>query len=154
MKNTFNLTLRVTWWMQIIQILFAIPFTIGAIYSLVLISRGTSICLVAFFICVFLAYLGFANAFSTIKITDESVVVTVFYGRFCIGWKEVNTIAQNNPFIALIGNDKRVVISLAFAGKDSNKMLEFFNQQAETYNIIFEENASFPITHQNARVWR
>jgi len=81
--------------------------------------------------------------------------VNVFYGRFRIQWSEVIKIVLNAPFIALLGNEKRIVLSLAFAGKNSEKMLEFFNQQIESRNIIFEQNVTpFPITHQNARVWQ
>ena len=82
-----------------------------------------------------MAYLGWANALSTIQITDESVTVTVFYGRFRILWNEVEKIVLSSPLIALIGNSKRVVLSLAFAGKSGSKMLEFFNQQIEKQTL-------------------
>jgi hypothetical protein len=79
----------------------------------------------------------------------------VFYGRFRINWSEVERIVLNAPFIALMGNDKRIVLSLAFAGRNSDKLLEFFNNQIEARKIIFEQNVTpFPLNHQNARVWR
>jgi len=54
-----------------------------------------------------------------------------------------------------MGNDKRIVLSLAFAGRNSDKLLEFFNNQIEARKIIFEQNVTpFPLNHQNARVWR
>ncbi len=143
--------------MQIFQILFALPFTALSIFTIVSFFKGEQSLLTSlftFFLFVFMAYLGWANALSTIQITDESVTVTVFYGRFRILWNEVEKIVLSSPLIALIGNSKRVVLSLAFAGKSGSKMLEFFNQQIEKQNIIFEQNNPFPITHQNARVWR
>ncbi len=153
MEKPFKLTLRVVWWMQIFQILFALPFTILSISTLFSFFKGEE-SLFMFFLFALFAYLGWANALSTIQITDESVTVTVFYGRFRILWNEVEKIVLNSPLIALMGNDKRVVLSLAFAGKSGNKMLEFFNQKIERQNIVFEQNSPFPITHQNARVWQ
>jgi hypothetical protein len=151
MENHFKLTLRVVWWMQVLQILFAFTFTILAIASLR--SLNSSESLLTFFLFACFAYLCWANALSTIQITDESVTVTVFYGRFRISWNEIEKIVLNRPLIALIGNDKRVVLSLAFAGKNGQKMLDYFEQQIERRKIVFEQNAPFPITHQNARVW-
>jgi len=99
--------------------------------------------------------MGWANALSTIQITDESVTVTVFYGRFRINWNEVGKMVLNAPYIALLGNEKRVMPSLAFAGRNSRKMLEFFNQPIEVRKIVFDKNISpFPLAHKNARVWK
>lgn len=153
MEQPFKLTLRVVWWMQIIQILFALPCTILSVFTLISIFRGEESVLV-FFLFASFAYLCWANALSTIQITDESVTVTVFYGRFRIYWNEVEKIVLNSPLIALIGNEKRVVLSLAFAGRNGKRLLEHFSQQIESRKIAFEQNGyPFPITHQNARVW-
>lgn len=155
MEKPFQLNLRVALWMQVVQIIFALPFTVFAILLIPSFFKTPLTSLFLFVICVSLAYLGWANALSTIQITNESVTVNVFYGRFRIQWSEVIKIVLNAPFIALLGNEKRIVLSLAFAGKNSEKMLEFFNQQIESRNIIFEQNVTpFPITHQNARVWQ
>ena len=151
MEKPFKLTLRVAWGMRIMQILFALPFTFFSIRLLTTVNSFESIYL--FLLFASFAYLGWANALSTIQITDESVTVTVFYGRFRIYWNEVEKIVLSRPLIALIGNDKRVVLSLAFAGKNGKKLLEYFEQQIERRKITFEQNARFPITHQNARVW-
>jgi hypothetical protein len=151
MEEHFKLTLRVVWWMQIFQILLAIPCTIFAIASLKYFSCVEATLLFFLFACI--AYMCWANALSTIQITDESVTVTVFYGRFRIYWNEVEKIILSRPLIALIGNGKRVVLSLAFAGRNGTKMLVYFEQQIERRKIVFEQNAPFPISHQNARVW-
>jgi hypothetical protein len=156
MQKTFKLTIKVTWWMQIFQILFALPFTIGCIFVLVAVIKGSIVNMGTLFVFLLLAsfaYLGWANAFSTIQITEKHVTVTVFYGRFRINWDEVENIVMNDPLIALMGNGKRLVLSLAFAGKSRAKILEFFNQQIEQRHIRLEE-APFSITHQNVRVWR
>ena len=151
--NDNNLTIRVSWWMQIIQLVFALPCTALAIFMLVSIFQGSTNLAIAFVIFSVLAYFGWANALSTIKINDQAVTVSVFYGRFRIAWDEVRTIALKSPFIALIGNEKRVVLSLAFAGKNKERMLEILNEQAQQRNVKFEsESTSFPLTHQNARV--
>ena len=155
MNTSFKLTLRVSWWMQVFQILFALPFTVGSFFMLISVFKGSVDTLIAFFLFAFFAYLGWANAFSTIQITDENVTVTVFYGRFRIRWDEVEKIIQNTAFIALLGNDKRVVLSLAFAGKNSDKVIQFLNQQIELRKILFEQDVKpFPLKHQNARIWR
>jgi len=121
---------------------------------LVAIVRGSSNLLIVFLLFGAFAYFGWANALSKIEITNNDVTVSVFYGRFRIAWDEVRSIVINSPFIGLIGNEKRVVLSLAFAGKYKEKMIEFLNQQAQKRNIkIDRDGEPFPITHQNARVW-
>ena len=155
MENPFELTLRVSRSMQILKIFFAFPFIIGAVWALDSVFKGSTLSLIWFLLCALVAYFGWANALSTIRITEESVTVTVFYGRFRINWIEVNKIILNTPFIALMGNDKRLVLSRAYAGRNSGKMLEFFNLQIETRKIEFEQNSKpFPLTHRNVRVWR
>jgi hypothetical protein len=119
MEKSFKLTIRAAWWVQCFQIIFALPFTIGAVIIFISIFKGSMQSWPLFFVCVFLAYLGWANAFSMIQITDENVTVTVFYGRFRIHWSEVNTIVLNSPLVALIGNGKRVVLSLMLMSKES-----------------------------------
>jgi hypothetical protein len=121
-----KLTIRVSWWMQVIMLIFALPCTALSIFMLVSIVRGSTNLFFVFVLFGAFAYFGWANALSTIQITDKDVTVSVFYGRFRIFWNEVETIAMNNPFIGLIGNEKRVVVSLAFAGKNKERMLEFF----------------------------
>jgi hypothetical protein len=160
MEKPFKLTIRVAWQMQIVQILFALPFTVLSVGSLFAVIKGPVDTLnILNFLFLFLlsasfAFLGWANAFSTIQVTPQSVTVAVFYGRFRIHWDEVENIVRRGPFIALNGNGKRVVLSLTFMGKNRKKMLEFFKQQIEQRHIRFEKNAeSFPLTHHNARVW-
>jgi hypothetical protein len=154
MENPYKLTLYVTWWMQIIQIIFALPFTIAAVFFLMASIRGSGQYWFLIIICILFAYMGWANAFSTIQITEESVTVNVLYGRFRILWSEVNRIVINAPLLALMGTDKRIVLSLAFAGMKSEELLRFFHQQCTVRNIVFEQSdSSFPITHHNARVW-
>jgi hypothetical protein len=157
MEKPFKLTLRVSLWTQIVMFLFALPFMAGIFLVLqkaIKDSLSLSNILLSLLILVCFAYLGLANALSTIQITENNVTVNVFYGRFRIGWDEVDKIGINGPLIALMGHGKRVVLSLAFAGKSKGKMLEFFNHQIEQRKIKFEENASpFPNTHQNSRIW-
>ena len=142
---------------QIVMIIFALPFMAGIIYILEKATEGAmslSGILLSLLILACFAYLGWANALSTIQITDNNVTVHVFYGRFRISWDEVEKIVINGPFIALMGKTKRVVLSLVFVGKNKGKMLEFFNRQIEQRRIKLEENsAPFPSTHQNARIW-
>jgi hypothetical protein len=153
-EKPFKLILRVVWWMQILQIAFALPFTAISIYVVMSFLKGTSVSFGLFLFLVAMAYLGWANALSTIQVTDDSVTVTVLYGRFRVYWNEVEEIVLNNPLVALVGNNKRVVLSLALMDKNKEKLLEFFGQQIKQENILFEENViPFPITHQNARVW-
>jgi hypothetical protein len=154
MDKPFNLTLRVVWWMQFVQFVFAFIFVMASISTLPSVFKGeTSIFTIFGF--VFFIYLGCANALSTIKITDESVTVTVFYGRFRICWNEVEKILWNGSLIALIGNDKRIVLSMEYAGRNAPKMMEYFKQQIAERKISFEQKRFlFPIIHRNARVWR
>lgn len=153
MQQPYRLTIRVTRGMQLVQILFALPFTVLSVIIVIFMAKfGVDVGgLFAFLICAGFAYLGWANALSTIQIDEQSVSVTVFYGRFRIGWDEVETMRIRSPFIALAGNGKRLVLSLAFAGKNRQQMLDYLYAQAEQRHIPIEENADFPLTHQNAR---
>ncbi len=88
------------------------------------------------------------------KLQKKNVTVNVFYGRFRVIWDEVQTILIWGNYIAILGNGKRLILSLSFAGKNKQKMLQFLHQQCERRNINFDKvNEPFPITHQNARVW-
>ncbi len=155
MEKPFNCTLRVAWWMQALQIIFALPFTAGSLILFTSLLKGSleSLPWLAGFIL--LAYLGWANALSTIHVTSEDVTVTVFYGRFRINWNEVNKIEQYGAMVGLLGNEKRVVLSFAYGGQKAKEILEFINEQIAARNIEFEKDVMpFPLTHKNSRVWR
>ncbi len=152
MEKPFKLTLRVVWWMQIFQILFALLFTASSIFFLRIIFKGSLISVFVFLLFAFFAYLGWANALSTIQITNENVTVTVFYGRFRINWSEVQKVIRQGPLIALTGNEKRVVLAMQYMDKNKNKMVEYFSKQIEERKIEFTTNEQVPLTHQNAKV--
>ena len=78
MPNQFKLTIRVAWWMQLVLIPFSLSCMVVAIFSLPALIKGSIDGLFVFVICLGLAYMGFANALSTIQITEKSVTVTVF----------------------------------------------------------------------------
>jgi hypothetical protein len=154
MEEPYNLRLRVSWISQLVQIVFAIIWTIASVYALISTAQGVQFHWTVFIIFGCLAYIGWANAFSTVQITEKLILVNVFYGRFGIKWNEVEKIAIKTPYIALIGKDKRLVLSLAFAGKNKDKMIEYIDYQTEQRNIKIETaDAVFPLTHKNARVW-
>ncbi len=150
-EKASRLTIRVAWWMQIVLAAVTVSLAVGAVYALISVFEGSIGNLFLLMVLVALAYIFGANALSTIQITDESVTVNVFYGRFRIYWAEIIKIMVNSPLMALIGNDKRVVLSLDFAGRNAGRMLEIFDQQIKTRGILLEQG-TFPITHQNARV--
>ncbi len=152
MEKSFKLTLRVVWWVLIFQILFALPFTIGSIFILLAIVQGSVKSIIVFILFGFLAFLGWANALSTIQITEKSVTVTVFHGRYRINWDEVQKIIRQGSLIALIGNDKRVVLALQLMDKNKNKVFEYFSQQIEERKIEFTTTEQVPLTQHNARV--
>jgi hypothetical protein len=151
MQQSFRLTISVNRWMQFILV---VPLTVASMFTLVGALQGSADALFGLIFFGLFALLGWANALSNIQITENSVTVTVFYGRFRIFWDEVENISLNYPNIALMGNGKRVVLSLGFAGKNKEQLLEFFNQQIEQRKIVFKTGAQFPITHHNSRVWR
>ena len=154
MEQPFKLTVRVVWWMMGFQILFALLCTMGALYILLDIvqSQGSARIIVYFLGLGFLAFLGWSNAFSTIQVTEKSVTVTVFHGRYRITWDEVQKVIHRGSLIALIGNDKRVVLALEAMDKNGNKMLEYFLRQIEARNIQFTTDEPVPLTQYKARV--
>lgn len=153
MPKKFRLIVRVSLWMQIFQILFAILSGIGAISSLQLIIEGQTGFLVIFLVLVLMSYVSLANALSIIELTDDDISVVVFYGRFRILWEEINRIAMRGPYIARIGSGKRLVLSLAFANSTREALLDIVQEYAAKKYIKIEENASFEITHKNTRIW-
>jgi hypothetical protein len=154
MGEPFKLTLRVAWWMQIVQMLFALPCTVGFAYTLFLIFQHSSVSIILCLVLLFLAYIGWVNALSNIRITDESVTVTVVTGRYRIRWEEVTRIVLNHPLVALAGKDKWLVISLVFAGRNKKELLAYLDQQISKRKIIFEQDVpDFPLNHKNVRVW-
>jgi hypothetical protein len=93
---------------------------------------------------------------SYIEANTELVRVNVPYGTFAIRWPEITTIIVNGPLIAFTGNDKRVVVSLAFAGAHTNEFIELVKEQANKYKIeirSLQPGETIPITHQNSRDW-
>jgi hypothetical protein len=152
MPPTSHLTIRVTWWMQAIQVFFGLGFTIIAVISLVSLFRGSGDNLLYFILAIGLAYIGWANAFSTIQVSPEGVIVSVMYGRFGILWDEVQIIAQSGKMVALIGAEKRVVLSLAFAGQSALRLMAILEDQAAERKLPIKKDWDFPFTHRNARI--
>ena len=153
MEKPFKLTVRVVWWMMIFQMLFALPFTIGSIFVLLAVVQGSAKSIPILIVLVFLAFLGWANALSTIQVTDRSVSVTVFHGSYRIAWDEVQKIIRRDYLIALVGNDKRVVLALQLMSKNRrDKLLEYFAQQIEERKIEFTTAEQVPLTQHNTRV--
>jgi len=58
MEKPFQLNLRVALWMQVVQIIFALPFTVFAILLIPSFFKTPLTSLFLFVICVSLAYLG------------------------------------------------------------------------------------------------
>jgi hypothetical protein len=150
--RSFDLTLHVIRWMQIRQAFFALPFTIGSILFLVQWANSSWISLIGLFFCAFFAYSGWANALSTIHITDKSVTVAVFYGRFRIYWNEVRKIIREGSLVALISDDKRVVLSAQLMDQNAAKMFEYFDQQVNERKIEYTTAEKVPLTHRNSRL--
>jgi hypothetical protein len=93
-------------------------------------------------------------ATSYIEANREYIRVNVFYGTFAIRWTEVTTIITQGAFIAFVGYDKRVVVSLAFAGAGTQKFLKLIQEQADAHRIEIKQlkpSEIMPLTHQNSR---
>jgi hypothetical protein len=147
----FRLTVSVAGWMKFF---FTVPPALLALLATLGALQGSSdaLAVAIFFAC--LCLLGWILTGSNIQVTEESVTVTVFYGRFRIHWNEVERICVNSPLIAFVGRDKRVVISLQQAGSEKRRLLEYIGYQVEQRHLPYETGVPFPITHLNSRVWR
>lgn len=153
-----KLTIRNSRIEMLFEIIWALCFTTGLGFVLFSVWRGTlgPAWLVGATFFGLLAYLGWAMAFSTIQITEQTITVTVFYGRFRIYWDEVEKIILYGPYLALTGNGKRVVLSLQQVSPGREKLLEYFHHQIEQRNIAYAEDFRLKplseLTHQNARI--
>lgn len=98
------------------------------------------------------AYACFGNGLYRVVITDQSVTLTDFYGRFRILWDEVEKVMINPTFIALIGRDKRVVFSPAYSKIRFKDFLQVIYDQSKGRNIVIERNRSFSILQKNSGV--
>ena len=93
-------------------------------------------------------------ASSYIKINSDYVLVNVPYGTFKIKWIEVRQIKVSSPLIGFFGDDKRVIISLAFGNRKAGELLNIMYRQAEKYKIEIsplKQGETLPITHLNSR---
>jgi hypothetical protein len=98
-------------------------------------------------------------ASSYIEANPEFIAVKVPYGLFKIYWAEVTKILTNGMLIAFIGNDKHVVISLAFAGARTGELIETIDHQAQKRKLEVKKimpGETMPVTHHNSReiFWR
>jgi hypothetical protein len=150
-QQPFRLTVSVAGWakffLTVPAFLLALPATLGALQG-----SGEALVIAILFAC--LGLFGWILTSSAIRVTEESVTVTVFYGHFRIRWDEVERICVNGPLIAFTGSDKRVVVSLKQAGRERHRLLDYIRYQVERRRLSCETGASFPITHLNARVRR
>lgn len=89
---------------------------------------------------------------SKIEADAERVVIHTPNGRYGMDWQEVEIIRFNGPNLALEGNDKRLVISLSYAGRSSKKFLELLDQQSMNRLIPIIRPGTFAPTHQNTRL--
>jgi len=93
-------------------------------------------------------------ASSYIKVNDEYVAVSVPYGTFKIYWSEITKIQMSGLFIGFFGDNKRVIISLAFANKRSKELLKIIVNQAQKHKSRIESlriGERMPMTHLNSR---
>jgi len=148
MNESFTLRIGIIWWVQVI--LF-VP-TIIDVFALIAVFQGEEGAVFAFALFTFLAILGLANIFANILVTDTDVTVSVFYGSFRIRWHEVQKITFSNPFIALEGHEKRVVLATGNLDNNKHKMLTYFSQQINTRNIEVAINQPVPLTHKNSKI--
>ncbi len=153
MNKPSKITVSVGLWRQLI---FTIPFTAVSLFTLFFAvfqgSKG-ALCGLLFFAGPF-TLLGWSMALYNIQLTEESVTVNTLYGRFRIGWDEVERVLIKNRHIALVGRNKRVVLSPDLTSKNVKKMVEFINQKMEQKNMKAEGNPQFRLTQHNSRVWR
>jgi len=152
MQKPFKLLVSVAWW---IQLFYIVPFTALSIFTLVAVFQGSedALCGLLMFAGPF-TLLGWALALYRIQITEESVTVKTFYGHFRIAWDEVEKIVLNRNLIALLGNDKRLVLSPGSTSKNVKAMVAFINQEIERRNIKVETNVHLPTSQHSTRVWR
>ncbi len=153
MKKPFKLTVSLPWWMQLFLI---VPFTVFSIFTLIVALQGSqgsenALCGFLFFAGPF-TILGWTTALSNIQLTEENVTVSKFSGRFRIAWDEVERISLNGHHIALIGNNKRLVLSLEPINTNVTKMVEFINQKIEQKGIKAETDPQLKTTQKNTRV--
>jgi hypothetical protein len=152
MKNSIHITVSEQKWTRLIYI---IPFTAIALLNLYLVYKGSIEAL-----GVFLSFVGplliwsWYHAIYTIQLTEESVTVNTLFGRFRITWDEIERIFIKGSRIALLGRNKRVILSPDPTLKSVGMMTEFINQKIEQKNIKVEEVSIFPRLHKNSRVWR
>ncbi len=153
MEKPFKITVRVVWWMLLFQALFGLVFTIASVFALRVIFQGSISFLIVLVPCGFFAFFGWSNVFSTIQVTDKSVTVSVFHGRYRINWDEVQKIIRQGHIIALLGNDKRVVLALQLMNvKNGQKLTEYFSQQINERKIEFSTTEQAPLIQHNSRV--
>jgi hypothetical protein len=147
-EQPYFLKIKVVWWMQLMLIAPSVLFVFPLIAFF---QRAEGVICVLPIVGLF-AVLGLINIFANVVVTENDVTVNVFYGRFRIRWDEVQKIIARDGMFALLGNDKRVVLSIQYMDANRHQMFEYFSQQIEKRKIEITQEDAFPFTRHNSRV--
>ncbi len=151
MDNENSIIVRVHW---LTRVLFSVGLLVMAFTFFSLLMRPTIQLGEELFIELFVDFGLFKLASSYIEANEEYILVNVFYGTYKIKWVDVRNIKTNGSMIAFIGDDNRVVISLSFAGRRKNELIDLIRKQANKCKIEIkrpEPGEIMPITHLNSR---
>lgn len=141
------------------RILFSAGFVVAGISLLGLIIQPSLGAAMRTAIIGLIGWGMWSLASSYIEANPEFIAVKVPYGLFKIYWAEVTKIVTDGTLIAFIGSDKRVVISLAFAGARTRELIQTIENQAQQRKLEVKKimpGETMPVTHHNSReiFWR
>jgi hypothetical protein len=151
MDKPIKITVSIGWFRKLI---FTVPFTMVSLFTLFAVFQGSkdALCGLLFFAGPF-TLLGWSLALYNIQLTEDNVTVTTLYGRFRIAWDEVERVLVRDQRIALLGEDKWVVLSPDPTNKNIKEMVEFINQKMAQKNMKAED-LPVPRIHHHSRVWQ
>jgi hypothetical protein len=150
MERPRSVIVKTHWIMKVVSV-FGTLFFAFATYMSAKTNSGT---------VVVLEFVGFTGlsvlcwflADSFIEVSEESVLVSVIYGRYKILWSEITSVTTNGRMYSFEGNDKRVVISLSLAGGTTRQALQLVQEMCARRGVPILENISVPMTHRNSKV--
>ena len=148
--SEFELKIAVHWAIKWISLVGVVFFLLLAF--LARLNHMGSGYLVFFIAFGFFELVGFLLSFSTIRVSQKSIIATSPFAIYKIDWDEVIGIEMQGDSIAFLGYDKCFPIQLAMAGKEKVEFRDFLEGLIQERKIEVKPLSSLWMKHKNTKV--
>ena len=149
MQDQQKYRIGVTWKMMAVSVLGTLMFA-GATYAGFIYGQTYGLPITIIFTLFFASGIWLSS--TSIEITADDIVVTTPHGRYGIKWQEVRSIETDGDVVAFNGENKRLVLSFAFASVKAKDMLEFLDPRIRLREIDVRYEAVVSRVQKNVRL--